>query len=314
MIQKTIFHILLLVLLANTAAVGQNTEKQYIMDIWQYPYPVHHATVGDSVRVAYVDEGSGPVLLMVHGLGSNLQAWQKNIDSLRQHYRCIALDLPGYGKSSLGNYPYSPTFFADAVLALMAQLELDDVTLVGHSMGGQVAMHVALADSSRLSRLVLVAPAGFEQFTPQEHAWFATYVTPAFIKMTPEAQIVKNFEVNFHQMTEDARFMIADRLQMRGTADYDAYCDMIPHCVQGMLTQPVFDRLPDIKLPTLVIYGAADLLIPNRLLHPTLTVQAVAETATQRLPNAQLHLLPNAGHFVQWEAAGAVNALIMAWK
>ncbi|MEZ4986677.1 MAG: hypothetical protein R2795_16840 [Saprospiraceae bacterium] len=59
-----------------------------MMEIWQYPYEVHYTTVHDSIRMAYIDEGECPVLLFIHGLGSNLQAWQKNINHLRDYNRC----------------------------------------------------------------------------------------------------------------------------------------------------------------------------------------------------------------------------------
>ncbi|MEZ4986676.1 MAG: alpha/beta hydrolase [Saprospiraceae bacterium] len=220
------------------------------------------------------------------------------------------MDLPGYGKSDTGHFPYSMTFFADAVQQLIHNLALDSVTLVGHSMGGQIATHVALRQDSALRQLVLIAPAGFEQFSEAEHQWFQTWVTPAIIKATPEAQIVKNFEINFTNMPDDARFMIADRLQMRATSDYDAYCQMIPLCVKGMLEEPVYDRLKDITLPTLVLFGLKDQLIPNRFLHPQLSAEAVALEAVALIPYADLKRFPRNRHFLQWEASEGVNALI----
>ena len=281
------------------------------MQSWKYPYEVHHAKVLDSIDMAYVDEGSGPVVLFVHGLGSNLHAWKKTIDGLKANHRCLAIDLPGYGKSSGGDLPYTMSFFADAVIALVETLELEEVNLVGHSMGGQVSMHVALRNHPNIKRLSLMAPAGFEQFTAEEQQWFTSFVRPEFIKATPEAQIVRNFELNFHEMPDDARFMIDDRLEMRAdTQAYEAYCQMIPKCVQAMLQEPVFDLLKQISLPTLVIYGANDELIPNRILHPTLTTLQVAEAGAQELPNSELYLLDAAGHFVQWEQADKVNELL----
>ncbi|MEN0006982.1 MAG: alpha/beta hydrolase, partial [Bacteroidota bacterium] len=185
-----------------------------------------------------------------------------------------------------------------------------EITLVGHSMGGQIAMHVVLDEVAAVEKLVLLAPAGFEVFTDQEKAWFKAVLTPAVVKATPEAQIIKNFEINFFEMPEDARFMIADRLAMRAIADYDAYCEMIPKCVNGMLEQPVFEQLPSISVPTLVMYGEADALIPNRILHPTLTPVAVAEKGQALIPNSKLVMVPKAGHFVQWDGASVVNEAI----
>ncbi len=290
---------------------GQDlTSKDSSMESWKYSYPVKKVTLSDSLQVAYVDEGQGPVLLFVHGLGSNLQAWYKNLDSLQLTHRCIALDLPGYGKSDEGKQPYSMHFFAETLRAFITQLALEEVTLIGHSMGGQIAMHTVLNNQDEITRLVLVAPAGFETFSVEQQQWFATYVTPMVVKATPDAQIVRNFEMNFHDMPEDAHFMIDDRMELKASPAYEAYCEMIPQCVNAMLTEPVFDRLPEIQLPTLVIFGENDALIPNRFLHPGLSVEEVAEAGVQQFSQAQLVILPAAGHFVQWEQSLELNKLI----
>lgn len=287
--------------------------KDASMETWKYSYPVKKVTLFDSLQVAYIDEGEGPVLLFVHGLGSNLQAWYKNIEPLQLTHRCIALDLPGYGKSDEFGGAYSMHFFATTLRALMTELKLEEVTLVGHSMGGQIAMHTVLAGTEGIRGLVLVAPAGFETFTEAQQQWFATYVNAAVVKATPDAQIVRNFEMNFYDMPEDARFMIDDRMELKASPAYEAYCEMIPQCVNAMLEEPVFDRLPEITLPTLIVFGAEDALIPNRFLHPGLTVEEVAEAGRAQIPNAQLEILAQAGHFVQWEQWMALNKMLVSF-
>lgn len=276
-----------------------------------YPADTKYADLPDGIRMAYTDAGKGEyTLVMIHGLGSNLKAWGKNIEALSRNYRCIALDLPGYGRSSKGDYACTMHFFADHLRDFIRQLRLQKVVLVGHSMGAQVAMTALLQDSTLAERLILLAPAGIETFTEQEKAWFSIVYTPALLKATPPEQIRKNFEANFVQFPADAEFMIQDRMTMRETPEYDAYCTMIPKCVNGMLQEPVYERLPGIKTHTLMLFGANDALIPNRYLHKTLTTRAVAEDGRQRLPNCQLEMIPDSGHFVQWEGAVAVNAAI----
>ncbi len=297
-------------LLGGSSLLAQN-EKSNSMVEWQYPYEVHTLALSDGQEIAYVDEGAGQrTLVFVHGLGSNLKAWQKTIDDLKSDYRCIALDLPGYGKSGKGEYSFHMSFFADAVGAFMDSLGLENVVLVGHSMGGQIALHVVLSGFPAIEGLVLIAPAGFETFTEQDRAWFQAVFTPQILKALPEEQIVKNFEMNFYDMPEDARFMISDRLLMRQSPEYDHYCNMIPRCVEGMLREPVYERLQDIRVPTLVVFGENDLLIPNRLLHPNLTTRAVAESGARRIPECRLEMVSRAGHFVHWEQSEKVNSLL----
>jgi len=282
------------------------------MHTWSYPYPTHKVILSDSLTINYIDEGEGShTLLFIHGLGSNLKAWQKNIDKLRDRYRCIALDLPNYGQSSTGQFSFSMSFFAETIHLFIQKLKLQEVVLVGHSMGGQSAMHFALQYPSSLSHLVLLAPAGFETFTPQQIHWFEQVYTATFVQSTTENQIIKNFQLNFYDMPEDAQFMISDRLELRADRDaYDQYCSMIPKCVLGMLKAPVFDQLKEINVPSLVFFGEEDRLIPNPLLNAKLTTTDVAQKGTAQLPNAELVMVPKAGHFVQWEGANAVHAAI----
>jgi pimeloyl-ACP methyl ester carboxylesterase len=299
------------ILLFFSGTLTAQNENQPTMNDWTYPYQVKHLALNDSINIAYIDEGSGDsTLLFVHGLGSNLQAWKNNIDTLRHQYRCIAIDLPGYGKSSKESYPFSMQFFGKAIQDFTKNMGLEKPTLIGHSMGGQASIHAALAEPDLFSNLILVAPAGFEQFSEAEKIWFKNVYTPELIKMTPVEQIKKNFEINFYQMPDDALFMIEDRLKMRETTEYDYYCAMIPQCVYGMLTEPVFDRLPELSTRTLVVFGANDALIPNKFMHPELTTEGVANAGKNQIPEAQLVLLDEAGHFVQWEQAAAFNKLL----
>jgi pimeloyl-ACP methyl ester carboxylesterase len=280
------------------------------MESLVYPYPVQKVVLPDGPEIAYIDEGKGPyTLVMVHGLGSYLPVYTKLVEHLKQDYRCIALDLPNYGKSSRGDYPFDMAFFAETVSKFIQALKLKKVVLIGHSMGAQIAMTLALQEPDLAKALVLLAPAGFETFTPENKAWFSSFMQPQIVKATPVAQIEANFNVNFHGNTlpEDARFMLEDRLKMReDSIEYDHYCRMIPKCVMGMLEQPVYDNLNQIPWPTLIFFGEQDLLIPNRLLHPGSTTRQVAERGQARIPGSQLVMLPNCGHFVPWEYADQV--------
>lgn len=286
------------------------------MESWQYPTSTHYLTLPDGKKIAYVDEGVGDtVVLMVHGLGSYLPAWQLLWPKVRERYRCVAIDLPGYGKSSKdAAWPYTMRFFAQTIHDFIRAMGWKQVVYLGHSMGGQIGLTLALEHPAVIKQLVLLAPAGLETFTETEKAWFAQVMTPEVVKATTEAQIEKNFALNFYGniLPASARFMYTDRLALRATSDYEQYCEMIPRCVQGMLNAPVAARLGEITQPTLVLYGKNDLLIPNRLLHPQLSPEAVAEIG-RRIPGAIIQGLEPCGHFVQWDCAEAVAAAIVAF-
>lgn len=283
------------------------------MQIWQYPYPTKQLEINPGLSVAYIDKGAGSdTLLFIHGLGSNLKAWTKNIDALSHSYRCIAIDLPGYGKSQKDPYPFSITFFSDVVLDFIRKMKLTQVTLIGHSMGGQISIATTLKASGEVKKLILVAPAGFETFNKIEQAWFKMALTPKMIKSFPRQQVIKNIKTTFHQFPEDANFMIEDRLQLiKSAEELDYYAKMIPRCIEGMLRESVYKKLSQIDVPTLVFYGYDDALIPNPILHPRQSTARIAKKGSQLIPNCQLHLLENTGHFVQWEQAYLFNSTLV---
>ncbi|MCB0662932.1 MAG: alpha/beta fold hydrolase [Saprospiraceae bacterium] len=308
-------YILLLLAGVTFAACGLQKEIPQIktFDDIPYPFTVNKTELPGGIQVAYFDEGKGKkTIIFIHGLGSYAPAWKKNIAELSKTHRVIALDLPGYGKSSKGTYEASMTFYATVVKDLMETLNLPSALIGGHSMGGQIAMTMALSWPDKVDGLILVAPAGFETFTTGQKQWFREVLTPTAVKLTPAETVAENLAWNFYHMPDDATFMINDRLAMRDAEDFDAYCYIIPECVKGMVDQPVFDNLKDIQQPVLVIYGKQDNLIPNRFLNGGKT-EDIANAGVAQLPNAELHMVDKAGHFVQFEKSEEVNQLINTW-
>jgi pimeloyl-ACP methyl ester carboxylesterase len=272
-----------------------------------YPFELYYTYLSSELEIAHTDEGSSKTtLIFIHGLGSYLPVWRKNIADLSAHYRCIALDLPGYGKSSKSYYPCTMDFYADAIAELITTLGLTSVVLCGHSMGGQIAMYLALKYPALVSHLILFAPAGFEVFTPEEQRWFLENIYPEAVQETPQERIWSIFQHTFYAMPSDAHGMAVDRIALRGAIDFDKYCYTISMSVRGMLAQPIFDHLHQIQQPALVLFGENDNLIPNRLLHSGSTRQ-IAQTATQRMPNAKLQMISRAGHFLQFEKPKECN-------
>lgn len=276
-----------------------------------YPFVTQKISLEDGMEIAYADLGKGDkTIIFIHGLGSYGPAWKNNVAELQQHFRCLVIDLPGYGKSSKGNYEGSMPFFAKAVKDFGDALNLEKVVLAGHSMGGQIAIVAALAYSDWVEELILVAPAGFETFHKGQKEWFREVITYDGVRLTTVDQIKENMAWNFYDMPKDAEFMITDRIAMRNATDFPGYCHIIPQSVSGMVDTPVFDDLPLLKVKTLVIYGENDNLIPNRFLNPG-TTKAIAQKGAERIPDCRLEMIDKAGHFVHFEQADAVNQLML---
>jgi pimeloyl-ACP methyl ester carboxylesterase len=264
-------------------------------------------------RVAYTDEGSpyNDVLLFVHGLASYMPAWRKNIEVLRQDYRCISLDMVGYGKSDKRSTdgelpPYSMQLFSEIVVALMNHLLIRRATLCGHSMGGQISLTTALDYPHRVQRLVLIASAGFEKFSERDLSLMRRSATMESVRDASVSQIMANFRMNFYRQPNDADPMIADRIAMRGAADFDDYCRAVAGSIRAMIDGQLHDRYKHLEQETLIIYGENDGLIPNPLLHDG-TPREVARYAASSIAKSHLVMVPQCGHFAQFERPEPIN-------
>ena len=202
-------------------------------------------------------------------------------------------------------------FYSDIIAQLMDHLEIKTATLIGHSMGGQIAMTAALAHPEKIAQLILIAPAGLEAFSAAEATWFKQVMTVEAIMATPDDQVKANLAANFHNFPESAAFMITDRLTMKQSTEFEKYCLTVVKSIHAMLEEPVLPRLDQIAQPTLIIFGEKDMLIPNPLLHANQTVADIARVGTESIPGSRLELISSAGHFVMFEAAEQVNDVIL---
>ncbi|RYE21716.1 MAG: alpha/beta hydrolase [Sphingobacteriales bacterium] len=281
-----------------------------MIDIVNPPYPINNVRLANGCNIAYIDEGKGTqTVLFIHGLASYGLSWRKNFDSLRNKYRCIAIDLPGNGFSDRGNYPYSVSFFANCLYELIEQLQLKNVCLAGHSMGGQIALHMVIYKPLVADKLVLCAPAGFETFSHMEKTMYQSAIGYFDMFSTEENSLKKSIYSSFYHLPSQGEEMINELTDIMHAYPIKLYRNMIDACVNGMLNEPVFNRLNEIKQPVLVMYGERDALIPNRMIH-LVNTRAIAEQGAKQLQNATVHMIPQCGHFLQIEKAAAVNSYI----
>ena len=300
---KYVLHsITFLVVLAMTACAPYKNIPQLttFQDI-EYLSEVNKVQLSNGVEMAYTDTGEGDqTIIFIHGLGSYIPAWNRIIPELSKTYRCIAIDLPGYGKSSKDPHSGMMTYYADVVNEFADSLKLEKFNLAGHSMGGQIAIVYGLSWPDKVNNLILFAPAGFERFTSGQKRWLEDVMTPVLVKNTTYEAIETNLAYNFYNMPPEAEFMMTDRMAMRSAKDFDNYCYAVSKSVSGMVNEPVIDKLIDLKPPTIIFFGENDNLIPNRYLNPGST-RKVAETGAELIPNSKLVMIPKCGHFVMFE-------------
>jgi len=281
-------------------------------ELWA-PLPYQVLDV-DGVTVAYVDSGGpGKPLLLIHGLSSYTSFWEAQIPWFAgQGYRVISLDLPGYGASDRPDAPCDPPWYAHVVSRFMDALGLEQATLMGHSMGGQIALTLAIDEPGRVSRLVLAAPAGFERFTDGERDWMRGYWHEERALEADEDAVRANFAMNFDQWDDGVERLVMERVRMAGTPEFRGTSVAVARSIAGMLDAPVLDRLDRVQAPTLIVFGRDDRLIPNPVFHGGDTAR-FARRAAGMIPGAQLVLLSGAGHMVQHDRAEAFNKVVLDW-
>ncbi len=248
----------------------------------------------DNTVVHYLEAGQGPLLVLVHGLGSSADVWRDSMRLLARSYRVVALDLPGYGKSDRPRADYSIEYQASALADFLDALEQGKVALAGNSMGGWIAALVALNRPEKVSHLILVDSAGLKRDS----------LPP--INLNPATK-------------EEQRLLMLSLFADKSFASEQAVNDQweyrknVTATVQATLLslktrRPYLDeRLKYIKIPTLIIWGRQDALTPADL----------AERFNKGIAGSRLVLIDKAGHLPQVEKPmafyRAVKGFVRSW-
>jgi pimeloyl-ACP methyl ester carboxylesterase len=249
--------------------------------------------------LAYVEAGAGPVLLLVHGMGGNFENWQEVIEPLARHHTVLAPDLPGHGSSEAGSGDYSVGALAAGLRDLLVALGHERATLVGHSLGGGIAMQFAYQFPEMVERLVLVSSGGLgPEVSPVLRAAALpgadTFIAAtagtgkrvcstvgrglAAIGLRPSADVAEVLR-GYGSLTDAAR-----RAAFLGTV----------RAVIGTGGQRVdaSDRLYLAEaVPVLIVWGARDRIIPAH--H--------GEDAHRQIPGSRLEVFEDVGHLPQLE-------------
>ena len=246
------------------------------------------------MRTHYLRAGTGSPLLLLHGLGDSAQDWHWVMPALVQRYRVYAPDLPGSGTSAKPPADYSPRFYARFVHDFLDAVGVADAAIAGHSFGGLTAICFALAAPARVRALVLVDSAGLGR---EVNIGLRLVSAPAYGDVTalwaqtPPGNIQRMLArtaLQFARPGRVPRAWLADQYRLAQQPGF------LPATLRELRAQVnlagqrnvVLDQLPRLTMPTLLIWGDRDQVVPVHHAHAALA----------QLQGGQLTVIPDCGH------------------
>jgi pimeloyl-ACP methyl ester carboxylesterase/CRP-like cAMP-binding protein len=266
---------------------------------------------GQKLNVVERGSHNRQVALLIHGWSSSWYALSPLLELLSLRFRCLSVDLPGYGKSPpLPNRTTIPAY-ADLLAELIAKVSDGPVVLVGHSMGGMTSITLALRHPVLVERMVLIGPT----VTGRLSTYINLVVSPITLleRFGLGSLLVSAGERSFVGVTdrimrpasfaERSGITEADYERLRADARSSGQGRVRAECYFAMRDNDLSGSLKDIETPALVIWGAEDNTVPLR----------DASVIADEWPDADLRILPKAGHWPQFEAPNRTRRLVAAY-
>jgi pimeloyl-ACP methyl ester carboxylesterase len=226
----------------------------------------------EGIRLHYHEVGAGTPVLLLHGWGSSLDSFKHLEKHLAPNFRVLLLDLPGFGGSEPPPTAWSLTDYVELVKAFMSKLDLVNPAVVGHSFGGRIA--ICLGAQGLLSKLILASSAGVRpRRKPQYYIKVYSYkAAKHLLNLAPQK----------------LRSALLEKLQQRfGSSDYRNASPILRKTLVNVVNEDLSRLLPDIKVPTLLLWGENDADTPLYQ----------AKIMEKKIPDAGLVVLKDAGHY-----------------
>jgi pimeloyl-ACP methyl ester carboxylesterase len=272
----------------------------------------HRLVEVGGVSTYVVDAGEGPPVLLIHGYGDTADGWRRVVPGLLAGNRVVALDVPPFGRSSHPRAPKLLDFYKDFFPRLLEQLEIERATVIGHSLGGAIALHLTLERPELVARLGLVAPAGLGKAPPwwwhalagYEQAWKRLLAVPSPLTPVLIREGLKRFlDWRLFHDPRQMRETIDHLVSMHGTPrDLDRLLAAGRCCIESY-TGTLLEDSRAIEVPKWMVWGRHDGLVPAE--H--------AAAYAQVHPHAAVHVFEDCGHYPHIELPSRFNRLLREW-
>ncbi|BAZ02659.1 non-heme chloroperoxidase [Tolypothrix tenuis PCC 7101] len=270
-----------------------------------------YVTVGQensaSIDIYYEDFGVGQPVVLIHGFPLSGHSWEKQVGVLlKEGYRVITYDRRGFGDSSQPSFGYDYDTFASDLDTLMTKLDLRNAVLIGFSMGtGEVTRYLGKYGSERVSKAVLMGPVPpFLLKTNDNPEGVPQDIFDGIMKAIAEDRpaYLSTFLKDFFNVDVFLGDRISNEaIQMSWNVAAGASAKATLDCVPSWLTD-FRDDLPRIDVPTLIIHGDADRLLP---------LESTAARLPKLIKNSQLVVIPGGPHAINWTHADQVNPVLL---
>lgn len=259
--------------------------------------PSRHATVFGA-KMHYYEAGSGPVVVLLHGLADEAGVWQPVIEPLvKAGYRVVVPDQIGHGRSDKPTFGYRLATFTDFVHAFLTELKIERAILVGNSLGGWVSTDLAIRYPEKISALVNVCGPGFADLPKTAPVSFDN------LRLSSRVQARALIPYLFHDAEKWGTDEVVDGLIMQRVINGDGHTidSFIESVKRG--EDAIDGKLGKVQVPTLLLWGASDRLVPV----------SVAERFQRGIRGAQKHVIPRCGHMPQVECPTEFTAALLSF-